>query len=222
MCGRYTLTTTANFKKRFGIFGEIPKISPSWNISPGTYNPVVVRNSPNEVVLMKWGLIPYWANGYKIETGFINARSEGILDRASFKKPIRQQRCLIPATGFYEWKRLKLEAKEVKVPFYIEFKEHDLFSFAGIYDVWRDSKNHEIFSYAILTCLPNEMMQSIHNRMPVILKTEDEDRYLDKSTDINSVLSLLAPFDSNNMFSYPVSKLVNNAENNVKELVEKL
>lgn len=222
MCGRYTLTTTANFKKRFGISDEILKITTSFNISPSTYNPVIIRNSPNKIAMMKWGLIPFWAKSYKIVTGFINARSEGILNKTSFRKPIREQRCLIPATGFFEWKRLKLETKEEKVPFYIRLKENRLFSFAGIYDVWCDSKNNKTFSYAIITTSANKTMQRVHDRMPVILKADDEYKYLDKGTNINTVLSLLKPFDDKDMVSYPVSKLVNDPGNNSKDLVEEL
>lgn len=208
MCGRYALGTS-NLKKRFGILGESPSFEVSYNISPSTYNPVVVRNSPDKVVMMKWGLVPFWAKDPKIGFGLINARSEGIEDRPVFRKPVRSQRCLVPATGFFEWKKLKLEKKEEKIPFYIILKDQEIISFAGIYDIWRDTEGKEIYSYAIITTSANEIMRDIHDRMPVILDKDAEDRYLDKETGLSEVLNLLKPFDSKQMKSYPVSKSVN-------------
>jgi len=222
MCGRYALTITTDFKKRFGILGEIPKFEKSYNISPSTYNPVIVRNSPNDLVMMRWGLIPFWAKKYKIETGFINARSEGILDKASFKRPIKYQRCLIPATGFYEWKKVKLEIKDEKIPYYFGIINRETFSFAGIYDTWSDAHGRETYTYAIVTAPANEIMRNVHDRMPVILRLDDEDEYLDKGTDLDTILSLLKPFNSEDMFSFPVSKLVNNPENNSEEIIKRV
>ncbi|KKQ56470.1 MAG: hypothetical protein US95_C0040G0002 [Candidatus Woesebacteria bacterium GW2011_GWB1_38_5] len=222
MCGRYALTSTSDFKKRFGILGEISKFEKSYNISPATYNPVIIRNSPNDLVMMKWGLIPFWAKKYKLETGFINARSEGILDKASFKRPIKYQRCLVPATGFYEWKKVKLEIKDEKIPYYFGIKNREIFSFAGIYDVWNDSEGKEIFTYAIITTSANEIMRNVHDRMPVILKPDDEEKYLYKDTDISEILKILLPYNHREMFSYPVSKLVNNPKNDSGDLIRRI
>ncbi len=215
------MTKTDNLKKRFNLLNEIPEIGANYNILPGTENPVIVKNSPNRLVFMKWGLIPFWAKDYRVEAGFINARAEGIISKASFRKPISKQRCLVPAAGFFEWKKLKLEKKEEKIPFYIGLKEDRIFSFAGIYDVWRDSQNKDIYTYAIITVQANDAVKDIHHRMPVILNTDDENRYLDGSADVNEILQLLKPFDSKRMFSYPVSKMVNNPKNNGEQLIER-
>ena len=212
MCGRYALGTSS-LKKRFGILGESPSFEVSYNISPSTYNPVVVRNSPNKIVMMKWGLVPFWTKDPKIGFRSINARSEGIEEKPVFKRPIRSQRCLVPATGFFEWKKLDLEKKEEKIPFYITLKDQNTFSFAGIYDIWRDAEGKEIYTYAIITTSANEMMRDIHDRMPVILDKSSEDRYLNKETELPVILNLLKPFGSKRMTSYPVSKLVNDPGN---------
>ncbi|OGM08174.1 hypothetical protein A2159_01690, partial [Candidatus Woesebacteria bacterium RBG_13_34_9] len=193
MCGRYTLANTANFKKRFGIIDKIPKFNESYNISPSTINPVIVRNSPNRVVLMKWGLVPFWAKDPKIGFRMINARAEDISIKPSFRKPIRVQRCLVPSAGFYEWKKLTLEDRSERVPFYIKMKQNDIFSFAGIYDIWKDVSGHEMKTYAIITTSANSQMSEIHDRMPVILRKEDEDTYLTKEVFLEDILKLLKP-----------------------------
>lgn len=221
MCGRYTLARTGNLKKRFGLLDKIPKFNESCNISPSTINPVVVRNSPNRIVLMKWGLVPFWTKDPKIGYRMINARAEDISIKPAFRKPIRIQRCLVPCTGFYEWKDLKLEDKPEKIPFYIKLKKEDVFSFAGIYDVWKDISGHEIETYAIITTHANSHMSKIHERMPVILKREDEDKYLNKETLIEEILKLLKPIDSDLLESWPVSKRVNNPQNDDLGLMKK-
>lgn len=183
--------------------------------------PVITRNSPKRAILMKWGLIPFWAKDPKIGYKMINARSEGIETKPTFRKPIRTMRCLIPADGFYEWKSLNLEGKYEKFPWYIGLRNRKLFAFAGIYDSWKDAEGKEILSYSIITTNPNKLIASVHNRMPVILKKEDENTWLDKESNLQTVLSLLKPYPDNDMVSYPVSKKVNNPENDDYSLIEK-
>ena len=144
------------------------------------------------------------------------------MDKASFKRPIKYQRCLIPATGFYEWKKVKLEIKDEKIPYYFGIINRETFSFAGIYDTWSDAHGRETYTYAIVTAPANEIMRNVHDRMPVILRLDDEDEYLDKGTDLDTILSLLKPFNSEYMFSFPVSKLVNNPENNSEEIIKRV
>ena len=116
MCGRYTLTNPKEIPKRFQISNELPLYDASYNIPPATRNPIVYRRSPNSVQLAKWGLIPFWARDPKIAYSTINARAEDIAERPAYRKPIRTQRCLVPADGFIEWKRVNLEGKEEKHP----------------------------------------------------------------------------------------------------------
>ena len=221
MCGRYSLAKT-NFKKRFGVLESTTPYDISYNISPSTINPVIVRNSLNSVVLMKWGLIPFWAKDPKIGYRMINARAEDIQNKPAFRTPIKSQRCLIPATGFYEWKRLNLEGIEEKIPFYIHLQKQEIFSFAGVYDVWTDAEDKKLYSYAIITTSANEIMRNIHDRMPVILDVNNEDKYLNKNTKLSEILNMLGPFSSGEMDSYPVSKSVNDSRNDVPEIIKKI
>jgi putative SOS response-associated peptidase YedK len=129
---------------------------------------------------------------------------------------------LIPATGFFEWKELNLEGKAEKIPFYISMKDKRAFSFAGLYDVWKDVEGKEFYSYAILTTTPNEVMSPIHNRMPIILRFEDEDKYLDKETELDDIMKLLTPYKGVDLKAYPVSRLVNSPSNDEKDILEEL
>ena len=141
MCGRYTLGTIDGIQERYDAYNNpSPLIDISYNIPPGTINPVVAKRSPKGIYMMKWGLVPFWAKEPNIGYKMINARSEGIALKPAFRKPIRTQRCLVPATGFYEWKKLNLEGKEEKIPWYIGVKDQEIFSFAGIYDIWLDAE----------------------------------------------------------------------------------
>ena len=193
----------------------------SYNITPGMINPVITRQSPNKVVLMKWGLIPFWAKDPKIGYKMINARAEGIEAKPAFRRPIKSQRCLVPADGFYEWKRLTLEKKEEKIPWFIGLKDKSTFSLAGIYDIWKDVEGKEIYSYSIITTEPNSLMAKIHYRMPVILGKIDEDVWLTKDYDFEKILALLKPYSEKDMVSYPVSTRVNSPANDGPELVVK-
>lgn len=214
MCGRYSLEKVKELEGRYNAYGQTAiSTHPSYNISPGTTNPVIAVRSPRSIYLMKWGLIPFWAKDPKMGYKMINARSEEIENKPSFRKPIRSQRCLVPTTGFYEWKRLKLEKKEEKIPWYIKVKKQEIFSLAGIYDVWRDAEDREILSYSIITTSPNKFMANIHDRMPVIVDQKDEDLYLNPKTSLKNILELLKSFPNERMDGWPVSLRVNSPEN---------
>jgi putative SOS response-associated peptidase YedK len=177
MCGRYTLTKPEEIPARFEISNQMPLYDASYNIPPASVNPIVVRRSPNKVELARWGLIPFWAKDPRIGYKTINARAEDIANKPSFRKPIRSQRCLVPADGFYEWKTLTLEGKPEKFPWYIGLKGRKLFAFAGVYEV-ANLDGHETFTYSIVTTIPNKTMENLHSRMPVILHQKDEDKWL--------------------------------------------
>lgn len=219
MCGRYTLTHPKNLSERFETSNSV-SFEKSYNISPGTINPVVTRNSPNKLELMKWGLVPFWAKDGKIGYKMINARSEDIEKKPSFRKPIRSSRCLVPSDGFYEWKKVNLEGKEEKIPWFIGLKNQKLFAFAGIYDIWKDAEGKEIKTYSIITTSPNKTLKNIHNRMPVVLKEKDGDSWLNSKAPLEKILPLLKPFPDKEMVSYPVSRLVNNPQNDNPNLIK--
>ncbi len=223
MCGRYTLANAEGIQDRYDAYNNpMQSYEPSYNIPPGTINPVVARRSPTGIYLMKWGLVPFWAKEPKIGYKMINARSEDIALKPSFRKPIKTQRCLVPATGFFEWKKVNLEGKEEKYPWYITVKDQQLFSFAGIYDVWLDAERKELPTYSIITTTPNKTMATIHNRMPVILDQKDEEKYLNVATPLPDILELLRPFPDEKMKAYPVSVRVNSPRNDDPSLIDQV
>lgn len=221
MCGRYVLGDINKLKRRYS-FGNLPGFNSSWNITPGTYNPVVIKDKEDQAKLMKWGLVPYWAKDPKIGYKMANARAEDIDKKPSFRKPIRQTRCLIPADGFYEWKTLNLEGKAEKHPWYFALKDQSIFSFAGLYDIWTDAGNNPLYTYTIITTEPNNLVQTIHTRMPVILSQSDEALWLNPESDLNKILTLLKPYPTDKMISYPVSLLVNDPVNDSPELIRNI
>jgi putative SOS response-associated peptidase YedK len=223
MCGRYTLERINELEGRYDAYSAVNQpFSASYNIAPGTMNPVIARKSPNSIRLMKWGLVPFWAKDPKIGYRMINARSEGIENKPAFRKPIRERRCLIPTTGFYEWKKLNLEGKEEKHPYFFKVKGDEVFSFAGLYDVWHDAEGKEFLSYSIITTKANSGVAEVHDRMPVILNKIDENTFLDPKTNLDTVLHLLKPYPAGNMDFWPVSNKVNNPANDNSKLTSRV
>jgi putative SOS response-associated peptidase YedK len=216
MCGRYGFVPGERFTERFEITNRDVELSPHYNVTPGLRMPVVVRNSPNSVELMKWGLVPSWSKEPRVKFSTINARAETITSSPVFRTPFRSSRCLVPASGFFEWQA----TTEGKLPYFIHLKDTELFTFAGLYDVWKDAEGKEFPTYTIITTTPNSLMAPIHNRMPVILKHEDEDVWLDKAADTTRLLSLLVPYPVEEMEAYRVSRAVNNPRNDSEELIQ--
>jgi putative SOS response-associated peptidase YedK len=218
MCGRYTLSKPEEIPARFETVNQMPLYDARYNVPPASSNPIVVRRSPNKVELARWGLIPFWARDPQQIKPQINARAEGITEKAFFREPIKKRRCLVPADGFYEWKTFTLEGKPEKFPWFIGLKNRKLFAFAGVYEV-ANLDGHETFTYSIVTTTPNKTMEEIHSRMPVILHQKDEDRWLASDTPLPDVLALLTPYSDAEMLSYPVSRAVNNPRNDDSSLI---
>lgn len=217
MCGRFTLIQIEKLPERFEaqIIGDI-NLKKRYNISPNQPVPIVFQESPNKIEEMIWGLIPHWAKDPKIGNELINARAESLLEKPAFRESFYKRRCLIPADGFYEWKK---EGKE-KIPYYIKLKNSSLFAFAGLYDIWENEKGEKIKTFTIITTEPNDLLKEIHNRMPVILKREDEKVWINKEEkNIEKLLSLLKPYPAEDMEAYPVSKKVNNPTNDSEDLI---
>lgn len=219
MCGRYgfSVKNAKEVYERFEIENRLPELQSHYNIAPGTMQPVITRHSPNSIQRMFWGLIPHWAQDTNMSYKTINARAEGIENKPTYKKPFRFQRCLIPATGFYEWTKTK-----PAVPYYFQLKDESLFAFAGLYDIWKDPKDgKEIYSYTIITTNPNDVVSPIHHRMPLILKREDEDFWLDPDViEPERLLPLLRPYPSDEMKVDRVSTAVNNPRLDSEELIK--
>lgn len=222
MCGRYTIYQTGELNARYDVDDAeqdelLEDLKANYNVAPGQKLPVITRNSPNRLELMRWGLIPVWAKDEKIGYRMINARAETVFEKPSWKRPALKQRCLVPANGFYEWKTID----EGKQPFFIRLLDVELFSFAGLYDQWTHKETGEVIrSYAIITTDANRDMQGIHDRMPVILKPDDEDRWLEPSNDTpESIADLLRPFEDGKLEYYEVSTDVNSPRNNDEHLI---
>jgi putative SOS response-associated peptidase YedK len=216
MCGRYSLVPTESIAARFDIQQAQLTLVPRYNVTPSQSMPVVVRNSPNCLVEMQWGLIPSWSKEPRAQFSTINARAETITKSPVFRGPFKSQRCLVPASGFYEWQK----TAQGKQPYCIRLKDGELFAFAGLYDVWHDAAGNELSSYTVITTAPNDLVAPIHNRMPVILQQEDEDIWLDKETDSARLLALLVAYPADAMEAYPVSRAVNSPANEGAELLQ--
>jgi putative SOS response-associated peptidase YedK len=218
MCGRYSLVPAENIAARFDAQQDQLSLLPRYNIAPSQSLPVVVRNSPNRLVEMQWGLITSWSKEPRAQFSTINARAETIAKSPVFRGPFKSQRCLVPASGFYEWQR----TSNGKQPFCIRLKDNDLFAFAGLYDIWHDTAGNELYSYTVITTVPNGLVAPIHNRMPVILRRDDEDVWLDKATEPARLMALLVAYPAEEMEAYPVSRAVNNPANEGAELMQPL
>ncbi len=219
MCGRYAMVLAGegSFQRRFSLEERADDLAPHFNVAPTQTLPVIVRNSPNRVAMMRWGLIPSWAKDTSIGSRMINARAETVAEKPAFRGPLRSRRCLVPASGFFEWKR----EGDRKTPHFIHLPDEPLFGFAGLYDTWRDADGETVQSYTILTTEPNALMSAIHNRMPVILRREDEDEWLDPAnTEPEQLLPLLRPYPAEAMAAYPVSRLVNSPQHDTPLVLE--
>jgi putative SOS response-associated peptidase YedK len=223
MCGRYTLRSRGK-AKFYGVpAAELLFLAPRYNIAPTQPVPAIVVRANTEgggeggreIVLFQWGLVPSWSKAAKGSGGFINARAETLEQKPSFAESFLRRRCLIPADGFYEWKR----SGKWKQPYFFQMNDESPFAFAGIWDKWQ-SHGHTLTSCAIITTTPNELLATIHDRMPVILTAEAYDAWLDDDADPRELKALLAPFPAAAMKSFPVSTKVNSALVDEAQLVE--
>lgn len=224
MCGRFTLTATfPEIIDRFEIQNLFDEdfYSPNYNVAPSQNVLAVINDGTyNRLGYLRWGLIPYWANDPKIGYKMINARAETLTEKPSYRNAYKKRRCLILADSFYEWKR---HEDKSKTPMRIKLKSDDLFAMAGLWETWKSPDDESIHSCTVITTKPNELVKDIHDRMPVILKPEDESVWLDKSiTDTDRLNDLLAPLPEDLMEAYEVSSLVNSPKNNSPNLIQKI
>ncbi len=207
MCGRFTLT--ANPADYFGSFGFPPIFAPRFNIAPGQPLLAIPNDGRNSATFFLWGFIPSWARNEKFSS--INARAETLAEKPSFKGAYKYKRCLILADGFYEWQK-------TKVPYYIFMKSHQPFAFAGLWSDWESADGSRVKTCTIITTEPNDTVAPIHKRMPAIILPKFYRQWLDPKARTD-LAPLLAPYSPDKMDAYPVSTLVNNAENDRAECV---
>ena len=212
MCGRFAqIEPISNIVRAFFIDDILTEILPSYNIAPGSkILSVVKKEGKRELVDFQWGLVPHWAKDPAIGQKMINARAETVGQKPSYRTPFKSRRCLIVASGFYEWKK----DGRIKIPFYVKLSSGAPFAFAGLYETWTSPGGIELRTCTIITTEANGIMKPIHNRMPVILSHDREDKWLDISVQPEEVLAFLAPYPADEMEAYPVSTLVNSPKNN--------
>jgi putative SOS response-associated peptidase YedK len=207
MCGRYTFQPPEDFYSRCNIANRLDGLVARYNIAPSQIVPVIMSETPHQVMLMRWGLIPHWAKEEKMAYKMINARMETLTQRPAFRSLLATNRCMIPASGYYEW---RAEARGGRTPYYIHPTSHEFFAFAGLYDVWTNPDGEEIHTFTIITKDSDGFVAQLHNRMPVILERDLEEAWLDPEiTSANEVLGILERSAGVTLDAYPVSRLVN-------------
>lgn len=212
MCGRVSLTkgfesAESRFKVKYTEDRDWPVI---YNGPPSRDYPVITNEHPEEIHLFRWGLIPFWAKQKQSKYTLINARAETIEEKPTYKTPFHKRRCLVIADGFYEWKKTNGH----KQPYRIMLENEQLFAFAGLWERW-EGEDETVHSFTIITTEANDLIQDIHNRMPVILPPDTEKEWINNRADADHLRSLLQPYKSEEMRAYPVSTLVNNPQNDV-------
>ena len=220
MCGRFTLIDVTGLGLRFRVqvTGDTPP-APRFNIAPTQMIPTITNeDGTRRLEQMRWGLIPAWAKSANQIRSSFNARDDKVASSGLWKRPLQRTRCLIPADGFYEW----TGPRNARRPQLIRLKSGSLLGFAGLFDTWQDRDSGDMIrSCAIITTGPNELMEPIHDRMPVILDTEGEALWLDPATeDPDRLVSLLRPYPSEEMETYPVSTAVNSSRDDRQEMID--
>lgn len=221
MCGRFSSSSKPEqIKKEFKVAVEHPAIfKPRYNIAPSQMIPVVLDRTGERIVAqLKWGLVPSWAKDALIGSRMINARAETLMEKPSFREAYKSRRCIIPASGFYEWQRAEKGAKQ---PFYFYLTNKEVFGFAGLWEEWLDKKSGEsLETCTIITTEANDVLKPVHDRMPVILKAADYDEWLDtKEANTDKLQKLLAPYPPDEMSSHAVSRAVNSPTFDSPELI---
>jgi putative SOS response-associated peptidase YedK len=221
MCGRFAYFGNGSFGYESLHLPEPPPFE-NYNIAP-TQNILAIRSSPEtgqpEYAMLHWGLVPFWSKTVKTPYPLINARAEGIEKKPSFRSPFRHRRCILPASGFYEWLHKEEGGKQ---PYFIRPINGGYFGLAGIWEHWQGEGGEVIESCSIITTGANRLMREIHDRMPVILKVQDVEAWIDPGAGQSGILEMLAPYPDDLMEAYPVSSMVNSSRNNSQQCIARL
>jgi putative SOS response-associated peptidase YedK len=194
--------------------------APSYNVAPQSLQPVVRLDGETgepELTIMRWGLIPFWSKDATIAYSTINAKAETITTSPAYRESVKRRRCLVPADLFWEWKKIDAKTKQ---PYAIALQDESLFAFAGLWDTWKDkTQGQSIDTYTVITTDPNELIEPLHNRMPVILHKRDYERWLAPAEPSQLPIDLLRPFPTEQMKAWKVGPAVGNVKNNSPELL---
>jgi putative SOS response-associated peptidase YedK len=219
MCGRFTLSYKAiELQLSLGLTDVPADFQPRYNIAPSQPIAAVTDGKTKKLEYLKWGLVPGWAKDIGIGNKLINARSETIMEKPSYRNAFQRRRCLILADGFYEWKRFSQKGLPSQ-PYYFHIKDNQPFAFAGIWEIWQAPDGGELWSTAIITCAANSLVESVHERMPVILDFSTMWQWLDNLA-VPQLTELMQPYSAEKMMVYPVSRDVNAAGTDHPGLVE--
>lgn len=218
MCGRFVLESAPEQLMKVYRLSSPPDISPRYNISPSQKVAVVRQHNSGdrELSLLQWGLIPSWSKDPTIGYKMINARSETVHEKPSFKQAFHSRRCIIPASGFYEWEK----SGKDKIPHYIHLREGNVMSLAGLWERWKSPDGVELQTCTILTTSANSLIKKLHDRMPVILHSEEFDLWLNKDVDdVKQLSELFHPYPSDQLTEYVVDKEVNSPRKDSPECI---
>jgi putative SOS response-associated peptidase YedK len=220
MCGRFVrYSSIHDIVKEFNTEEPGFDLPPGYNIAPSHEVAIVMNDGIKRLTLCKWGFIPSWSKDPAIGNKMINARAESVADKPSFRHAFRSKRVLVAADGFYEWQK----QGKIKIPVYIHFKTRKPFGFAGLLSVWTSPEGKHISTCTIITTNANTLLERVHDRMPVIIHKVDEDFWLDPSKqDKDKLISLLRPYESEEMDYYSVSNLVNSPSHNSPECIKRI
>jgi putative SOS response-associated peptidase YedK len=208
MCGRFTLFASPDELSAYFRIESSGNIAPRYNICPSQTVPCIIQDDKGKRIIkfFRWGLIPSWADDPTIGNRLINARSETVATKPSFRSAFKYRRCLIPSNGFFEWKRIEKR----KCPYFIRMSNGEPFAFAGIWEHWTDPDGKAVETCTILTTTCNDLVGDIHNRMPVILNPEDYDLWLNPEAPEDALKTLMKPFPAEFMDVHEVTDLINN------------
>ena len=217
MCGRYVSKIDADLERHFNLT-KVPFDFASYNVAPGRNVPVVrqAESGKRELVLMRWGLIPHWAKEERIGYKMINARAETVDSKPAFRQPFKRHRCLIPANGFYEWRKIQ----SGKIPYYIHPRDEPVMGFGGLWDIWTNPEGECIESCTIITTAANAVIKPLHDRMPLIIPPDDHGVWL--TGDFEGVSDVVGMSSSVQLEVYPVSTRVNKPTNDDPGCIERV
>ena len=221
MCGRFTLQIHPELLAEIFGLQELPIFPARYNIAPTQQIPVIRQDAEghNRLDFLRWGLIPTWAKDLSVGSHMINARAESITEKPAFRHAIRYRRCIIPASGFFEWRHEDKKA----IPLYVRMKDGAPMCFAGIWEQWKSPEEEIVESCAMLTTSSNRLIEPLHDRMPVILHPDNYDLWLNRNMhDPEQLKHLYQPYPADSMEMYPVSPLVNSPHNDLPDLISPL
>lgn len=229
MCGRFARRSTQQvLADWFGVkmeddaMEEAAAFTPTFNAAPQTFQPVVRMNRDSgarEFALLRWGLAPAWAKDPKCGYSLINARAEDAAEKPAFREALKKRRCLVPVDAFYEWQRL---SSRRRAPYAFALRSGEPYALAGLFERWRAKDGQPLETFTILTTDPNELMEPVHDRMPVILEPRDYARWLESGTTERPPLDLFRPLPAGKMKKWRVSERVGNVRNNDPALLEEV